>query len=62
MLIERGVAAIAAGRPNWAGLPICAESRLLVPGSPAAYAVAGAVTLATAAVVGAVWRRRKVMV
>lgn len=64
-LIERGVAAISSGRPNWSGLTVCAEAPGLLdtPSGKAAAVVVGGATAAALAVVGAaVWRRRRVMV
>jgi hypothetical protein len=64
-LIERGVAAISSGRPNWSGLTVCAAEpgMLDTPGAKAAAVVVGGATAAALAVVGAaVWRRRRVMV
>jgi hypothetical protein len=61
VLIARGVAAIAAPRPNWTSLPPCpaGSGPPEIPGGKTTAAIVGAAVLATVGVVGAaVWRRR----
>lgn len=61
-LIARGVAAIAAPRAVWTGVPTCPEGSAItaIPGGGTGAVVVGSAVLAAVGVVGAaVWRRRR---